>query len=230
MIITQNEAQSAFYGGRPNFSIHTGYEYSKTNSGWFASLSEENNHKAEAIHAALDPKIKELAKKGYTEITVVSDSPTSQYRNGKCAYLTSKLAEELKIKIIWYFTEAGHGKSPADGVGGNIKNAAQEKQNMEPDLGINNAESVKAKIETSIELSIHTKEDIEKVTESMKEKIGTLVGATEIHELLFEPNGKIMKKNLPSEAFYKPVNIKLGRTINRKDRHDLNQGFIDKVV
>ena len=35
---------------------------------------------------------------------------------------------------------------------------------------------------------------------------------------------------MPSEAFYKPVNIKLGRTVNRKDRHDLNQGFIDEVV
>ena len=97
VIITPNEGQSAIYGWRPNFSIHTGYEYSKNNSGWFASLSDENNHKAEAIHAALDPKIKELAEKGYTEITIVSDSPTSQYRNGKYAYLTSKLAEELKI-------------------------------------------------------------------------------------------------------------------------------------
>ena len=135
----------------------------------------------------------------------------------------------MKIKIICYFTEAGHGKSPADGVGGNIKNAAQEKQNM-PDLVINNAESVKANIETSIELSIRTKDDIQKVTESMKEKIGTLVGATEIHELQFEPNGKIMKKNMPSEAFYKPVSIKLVRTINRKDRHDLNPGFIDEVI
>ena len=33
---------------------------------------------------------------------------------------------------------------------------------MQPDLVINNAESVKAHIDTSIELSIHTKEDIQK--------------------------------------------------------------------
>ena len=51
-------------------------------------MSDENNHKAEAIHAAMNPKIKELAEKGVKEITVVSDSPTSQYRNGKCAYDT----------------------------------------------------------------------------------------------------------------------------------------------
>ena len=33
----------------------------KKKSGGFASLSDENDYKAEAIHAALDPKIKELA-------------------------------------------------------------------------------------------------------------------------------------------------------------------------
>ena len=56
------------------------------------------------------------------------------------------------------------------------------------------------------------------------------MGATEIHELLFEPNGKIKNKNLPSEVFYKPAKVKVGRAITRKHRLDLNQGFIDEVV
>ena len=29
ILITPNEAQSAFYGGRGNWSLHTGYQYSK---------------------------------------------------------------------------------------------------------------------------------------------------------------------------------------------------------
>ena len=81
VIIVPDEAQSAFYGGRFNYSIQKGYKYSKENVGGFASLSDENYHKAESIHAALDPKIKQLAQKGIKEITIVSDSPTSQYRN-----------------------------------------------------------------------------------------------------------------------------------------------------
>ena len=56
-LITPDEAQSAFFGGRPNWSLHTGYEYSKRKCGGFVSMSDENNHKAEAIHAALAPKI-----------------------------------------------------------------------------------------------------------------------------------------------------------------------------
>ena len=70
-IITPNEAQSAFYGGRGNVSLHTGYKYSKRRSGGFVSLSDENNHKAEAIVAALNPKIKYLAKEGFKEIIIV---------------------------------------------------------------------------------------------------------------------------------------------------------------
>ena len=62
-IIVPDEAQAAFYGGRFDYSIHTGYQYSKEGSGGFASLSDENDHKAEAIHAALDPKIMELVEK-----------------------------------------------------------------------------------------------------------------------------------------------------------------------
>ena len=35
VIIVPNEAQSAFYGGRANYSIHTGYQYAKESSGGF---------------------------------------------------------------------------------------------------------------------------------------------------------------------------------------------------
>ena len=158
-------------------------------------MSDENNHKAEAIHAAMNPKIKELAEKGVKEITVVSDSPTSQYRNGKCAYLTSRWSKEYGITICWLFTEAGHGKSAADGIGGGIKIKTQEKINMNPDTVINNVEDIKENIETTTEIYIHTKEDIKEVKESMPNKLGPLKGAATLHELMFYPDGKIKKKN-----------------------------------
>ena len=111
IIIVPNEVQSGYFGGRVNFSLHTGYQYSKENSGGFVSLSDENNHKAEAINCALEPKMRELAESGKKELIIVSDSPTSQYRNGKLTYLTSQWAQDYGIKITWIFTEAGHGKS-----------------------------------------------------------------------------------------------------------------------
>ena len=197
------------------------------------SLSDENDHKAEAIHAALSPKIKELAQEGFKEITIVSDSPTSQYRNGKSAFLTSKWSVELGVQITWIFTEAGHGKSSADGIGGNIKNLAQDKQNMQPDLVIKTAQDVMDNIETTIEMKVHTKEDIEKVKESMPAKVGTLKKATQIHELVFESDGKIKMKFMPNERNYNQVRIKTGIAIVRKRRveHvDLNQGFMGEAA
>ena len=215
-IVLPNEVQSAYFGGRVNFSLHTGYEYSKDKSGGFVSLSDENNHKAEAIAAAMEPKMKELAERGIKEVTIVSDSPISQYRNGKMTYLTSTWAKQFKMKITWIFTEAGHGKSAADGIGGGIKNKVADKVNMAPDTVMANVEDIKNHIETSTDITIHTQDDIRRVAESLPKKIGQLVGAREIHELVFDVDGKIKKKNLPDEAYYQPVKIKIGRAIVRR--------------
>ena len=53
------EIQSAFFSHN-SVSIHTGYLYSKEDSGGFASLSDDGCHKAEAVHAALKPTIEKL--------------------------------------------------------------------------------------------------------------------------------------------------------------------------
>ena len=50
----------------------------------------------------------------------------------------------------------------------------------------------------------------------MPKKIGPLVGAAKIHELVFESDRRIKKKNLPNEAFYHSVKIKIGRMIVRR--------------
>ena len=69
-----NKVQSGYFGGWVNFSLHTGYEYSKSKSGGFVSLSDKINHKAEAIFAALWPKIKELFERASGCIRLASIS------------------------------------------------------------------------------------------------------------------------------------------------------------
>ena len=222
-VLLPNEVQSAYYGGRMNYSIHSGYQYSKQNSGGFVSLSNENNHKAESVHCALDPKIKQLVNQGYKEFFIVSDSTTSQYRNGKSIYLTSQWSKQYDIKITWIYTEAGHGKSSADGIGGLIKNKVSEKVTMCPDTVINTVEDVKNNIETSVEIFIHTKENIQKIKDSMP-KVGQLNGATRVHEVVFEKDGKMMMKNIPTGSVFKPIRLKIGREIER------NRGETDNLT
>ena len=54
-----------------------------------------------------------------------------------------------------------------------------------------------------------------RLSNSMPKKVGSLVGATNIHELVFESD-KIKKKNLPNESSYQPVKIKIARQITRQ--------------
>ena len=67
----------------------------------------------------------------------------------------------------------------------------------------------------------------------MPKKIGQLVGATKIHEIVFEGD-KIKKKNMPNDCSYQPVKIKAGRQIVRQrgsenpGGEDLNDAFLEQ--
>ena len=157
-----------------------------------------------------------------------------------------RLAEEFKISIRLIFTEAGHGKSPCDGVGGNIK--TQVESAMLNDFGkkevevIHSVKDVKKLIEErtnlKYEIYIHKKEDIEEVKESMP-KLSALVGAFKLHEIMIEKS-TVKKKDLPTDTFYKPVNIRESRirrevnvneselmVINENESELMNIAFID---
>ena len=73
----------------------------------------------------------------------------------------------------------------------------------------NNVEDIKKSIDTSIEIFIHTTEDIQKVKDAMP-KVGQLKGAQKIHVLVFESD----------ENFYKPTRIKIGRQMVRSTAED----------
>ena len=209
------EIQSAFFNGRYAYDIHTGYCYTKEDCHGFASISDSSDHKAEAIHCAIKQKIVELVGNGKKRIVICSDSPTSQYRNAKNIYLMKKIAMELKITIRLIFTEAGHGKSPCDGVGGNIKTQVEAamlnnfgKHAIEAIHSVEDVKKViKDKTNLSYHITIHTKEEIDRVKEKMP-KLGPLVGALKLHEVLVSADGLLQKKDLPSDTFYKPVTIR----------------------
>ena len=217
-IKTPGEVQSAFFS-HTSVSIHTGYLYSKDDSGGFVSLSDDTNHKAEAIHAALRPMIQRLVQRGIKHIVCVSDSPTSQYRNGKMVWLTKELAVYHQITIEWLFTEAGHGKSCCDGIGGTIKNLLRDLTAFNTSHVVSCAKDVLDLIKphTTIDLYWHDKKDIEEVQKSLP-SLGSLVGALKIHKLDFDVLGNIKAKSLPSDPISSVVKVKILRTNNNNRR------------
>jgi hypothetical protein len=119
------EVQSAHFGDRQQVTIHQGVAYlSDDRSISFASLSDDNNKKAEAIAAHLVPVLKsfELAFGKFERVTFISDSPSSQYRNRRTLHIVDSVLRKMDIlRWEWIYTEAGHGKGAADGVGAAIK-------------------------------------------------------------------------------------------------------------
>lgn len=58
-------------------------------------------------------------------MVIISDSPSSQYRNRGTLYLAKELCRIHGISSLeWLYTESGHGKSAADGIGAAVKRIA----------------------------------------------------------------------------------------------------------
>ena len=123
--------------------------------------------------------------------------------------------EEFGITIRILFTEAGHGKSPCDGVGGNVKteleNIAMYIHENQEIFTINKAEDV-AKVLTNLTytISVHKQQDTDAIRSSLGH-LSSLTGALKIHEIFIGQDLVVKKKMLPNDPFYKAVLIKESR-------------------
>ena len=60
-----SKVQSAYFS-HLSVSLRTGYLYCAADSGGFVSLSDENNHRAEAVHAAIQPTVQKMESRSCT--------------------------------------------------------------------------------------------------------------------------------------------------------------------
>ena len=93
----------------------------------YAGISPVLSHKFSTTLTFIDlliPQIEEHLLPRLEHVHVISDSPSSQYRNMHvCNFLRESL-DMYNIKVTWNWLEAGHGKGPCDGVGGGLKTLA----------------------------------------------------------------------------------------------------------
>ena len=130
------ETQSVHFGAsKQQLTLHTGGFYYKTDVDsppsvkTFCSISTSLRHDPSAIWAHLLP-IFEKIKTEFPQVDTVhimSDGPTTQYRNKKNFFLFEYFMKKYNFsKATYNFSECGHGKSIADGVGGLIKRTADQ--------------------------------------------------------------------------------------------------------
>ena len=178
--------------------------WQKKNCFSFGCLSDETSHVAEstwvAIHDLLDELLGAKIRSQITELNIISDSPSSQYRNKTTIYFLKHYALSRQITMRWLFLESGHGKGVADGVGSAIKRLFDNAIRFNPDQSFKGAADLMTKIKksTNIQLYLYKKEDID----SLKEKIPSLTtikGTSAFHEIIAKPNGQVFAKNKSDE-------------------------------
>jgi hypothetical protein len=131
-IIYQDEPSQVFFD-RKNVTIHPMVvhftdENQKLQHKSFAGISDITVHNAAQVLAfikLLVPLLLEI-KPGLKIVHYITDSPASQYRNKSVMYILAKHSSWFSgVSATWDFLEAGHGKGPADGIGGSLKKQAE---------------------------------------------------------------------------------------------------------
>ncbi|CAG9577518.1 unnamed protein product [Danaus chrysippus] len=121
------EIQAYHFGGsRLQLSLHTVVVYTKNALKSYCTVSQNTTHSPAAIWEHLKPIFRTLPPH-ITGIHFVSDGPVTQYRNKTMFHiLASRLHVEVPNveKFSWNFSESGHGKSAADGIGATCKRSA----------------------------------------------------------------------------------------------------------
>jgi hypothetical protein len=182
------EIQSVHFGpSQTQITLHTGVVYHKGECVMsFCTVSDYNKHGPSAIWAHLKPVLTNVKGLFSTIDTVyfVSDGPTTQYRCKSNFYLLSSYFFDLGFKIgNWTFLEAGHGKGPADGIGGAVKRSADAF--VAHGGSITDAKMMMNALENtgSIKFYLVTEEDVRSIQSTLPTNLDTVPQTMKLHQV-----------------------------------------------
>ena len=184
--------QSAHFGAsQKQISLHTGVMYTAScdSPQSFCSVSESLEHGPAGISAHLGPVLDNV-KKHHREVEVIhvlSDSPTTQYRQKGNFFMFARAIRKRGFKLgSWNFLESGHGKGAPDGVGAALKRRADSLVAMGVDIKSVAEFFREMNIrDSSIVMYLITPKQIEeemKVLESVK--LNTISGTMQMHQFI----------------------------------------------
>lgn len=194
-----SEVQSIHFGGSwSQVTLHTSVLYYIDPSDKalrhesFCSMSESLRHDPASICAHLEPVIVEMKKLVplLRKVHFLSDGPSTQYRNKKMFFfLGVHLTKIMGVgEVAWHYSEAGHGKGAADGVGGSLKRTANGLVAKGNDIAnfqqlVNLLKNYVSDI-TMFQVFENQIEAIDKLFP--KEPLDTFKGTTKVHQLTWD--------------------------------------------
>ena len=139
---------------------------------------------------------------------IITDNPTSQYRNKYNAYLTKKFAIQHNLTIIWVFTESGHGKGPMDGAVTSIKNEMDNAIAFNPNSVITCASELWEFLpKGNKQIRMYSEEDVHRYKDMLPSDLKIACksfGISSVHEIkfsLFDEN-QLSCKKVPADTEY----------------------------
>ncbi|XP_077457188.1 uncharacterized protein LOC144087065 isoform X2 [Stigmatopora argus] len=198
------EIQAMHFGGsRRQITLHTAHATLAKEDGTkyiqcYCTISHDCRHNASSVWAHLDPVLSDLRSKGVKVLHVVSDGPTSQYKNKTnlqlmCLLPFSKYHFE---RVTWNFLETSHGKGPADGIGAAIKRVADRLVASGTDILsctdlLNNMKRSEVKI---IEVNTKDINDVDNIVQNLQGE--TIQGTMLIHQVIVPRKGVLLHRKL----------------------------------
>ena len=121
--IRQAQEEKSAYYHTDQIPIHCIHSWSSQGQKLFGAISDHTDHKASAVFTSLEPVLLKYCQANVHHFNIISDSPTSQYRNKNVFWFMSKFCSLKNVSIDWIYLEAGKGKGAADGIGAVVKRA-----------------------------------------------------------------------------------------------------------
>ncbi|KAH9643940.1 hypothetical protein HF086_016490 [Spodoptera exigua] len=151
-----------------------------------------------------NPQKYEEVKKKHAErvkkkvIHFYSDGPCTQYRQKKNFFLHNFFTFKLGLEYsTWSFTESGHGKSVADGIGGAVKRSLDKQVAYGKDIS-NGEQAVELLSNSmkSVKCLYVINSDIENVAKLVPSDLTPLTGTMQIHQIIANSPGIIQYRSL----------------------------------
>ena len=195
-----SEIMSKHFGAsQTQITLHNGVAYLPNDEIiTFSTLSDSLRHDAAAIWAYLDPVIQDLLRRNITRLYINSDGPTTQYRNRTNFYLIAEKMKQYGLNAIWWnFSESGHGKGAADGVGAALKRAADQFVANGNDLPDGKSVFEALRGTSSIHLYYVNGDQIVDIDDELPLKIPGIPGTMHLHQIIATKNERgIRYRNL----------------------------------
>ncbi|KAL0812026.1 hypothetical protein ABMA28_009420 [Loxostege sticticalis] len=172
------EIQSMHFGASKNqVSLHCVMVYWSNKCQSICTVSDSLCHEPAAIWAHLLPVIK-FIKEQTPNTKVLIYTPTNYF-------LLNLFAGKMNFDATWSFTESGHGKGVADGIGGSVKRCLDRQVLYGND--IKSADDVFTKINAAMK-SVKTffipVQDIENMKKIIPTNLRPLPGNNDVHQII----------------------------------------------